>query len=379
MLPPVSGRWVRMVQLLGLALASSLLSSKTPPSRGAEIQTVATDLVQRQDEATMRGDLHALHQVLLPNSKISEQVGKKAMQRSAYMQDWARARKIQFDSVTVHVRIDRLRWVSPDEVKVAAADQARYGYHHLTGNESRVWFGLGVMHRYVFAEDKGRWYIKDDTFIDPLNQDTRLKGAAVPAVIQVKPESRTERPPNVGAARALEYAKTYCGAAPGCGHNNRYNPHYADFNWNGGDCSNFISQVLRAGGFTETSQWSWNTEDDGTAAWVNATRLAQYLRRSGRVTLYASGTLPEILKPGPAGQTALDQLRPGDLIGYFETGRVVHFAVVAGFDPDGYPVVMSHSADRYREPWDLGWDRTTRFLLYQVHYPAQPVKAEPNW
>lgn len=71
----------------------------------------------------------------------------------------------------------------------------------------------------------------------------------------------------------------------------------------------------------------------------------------------------------------LAQIRPGDLIGYFEGGRVVHFAVVVGYDPDGYPLVISHSADRYRVPWDLGWDRSTRFLLYHVHYP--PVAA-PN-
>ena len=345
---------------------------------------MAAGLVQRQDDATMRGDPRALQQVLLPESTVAIQVGKKAMQRSAYMQDWARARKIHFDGVTVHVRVDRVRWVSNNEVKVAAADQARYRYHHLTGDQTPAWFGLGVMHRYVFKESKGHWYIKDDTFIDPLNQDTRLSGAAVPAVIQVRPEHRSESPPTGGAARAVTYAKTYCGAAPGCGNHNRYNPRYADFNWHGGDCSNFISQVLRAGGFAETSKWSWNTEDDGTAAWVNATRLSQYLRRSGRASLYASGTMPEILKPDGAGHTALDQLRPGDLIGYFETGRVVHFAVVAGFDPDGYPVVMSHSADRYREPWDLGWDRTTQFLLYHVHYPAQPLHGEPmpddpNW
>lgn len=354
-----------------------LFSSKTPPLGSAGIQKMATELVQRQDDATMRGNVRALDAVLLPNSDAARQVGKQALQRSAYIQDWARARKIQFDSVAVHVRVDHVRWLSATEVKVAAADQARYQYQHLTGNPARAAFGLGVMHRYLFQESRGRWYLKDDTFIDPLNQDTRLGGAAIPAVIQVKPEHRSEKPPNGGAERALQYAKTYCGAAPGCGNQNRYNPRYADFNWNGGDCSNFISQVLRAGGFAETSKWSWNTEDDGTAAWVNATRLAQYIRKSGRATLYAAGTMPEILKPDAAGHSALDQLRPGDLIGYFETGRVVHFAVVAGFDPDGYPVVMSHSADRYREPWDLGWDRTTQFLLYHVHYPAQPLEAEP--
>ncbi len=357
----------------GMLLFSAVLGAagstgdKAPLDAGS-VQRVVTQLVQREDQATMSGNRASLKAVFLPGSKTAEAVHEKAVSRLMYLNDWAKARQIHFDGVLVHVRTGPARWLGSDEVRVYGADQAQYRYHHLVGNKRENRFGIGVYHWYVLEESHGQWYIKNDTFIDPLNQDTRLKGAAVPAVIQVKPEHRSPVPPSEGAKRAIRYAETYCGAAFGCGNQNRYHSQYADYNWNGGDCTNFISQVLHAGGFSENSHWDGS--DGGTPAWVNATRLAQYLRRSGRATAYAEGTLPTLIEDDPSGHSPLDQLRLGDLIGYFETGRVVHFAIVVGFDADGYPLVISHSADRYRVPWDLGWDRTTRFLFYHVHYPS---------
>ncbi len=354
--------------LAGL-LAPSVAPARAPMDARA-LTKIVTDLVQKEDTATLTDNRAALQSLFLPDAASAQAAYEKALQRLTYMADWARARRIQFDGVTVHVRIGPIHWLSADEVRVHGADQARYGYHHLTGNGAKTWFGLGVYHWYLLKRVHDRWYILGDTFIDPLNQDTRLKGPAVPAVIQVKPEHRAVEPVSAGARRALTYAAQYCGAAPGCAHDNRYHPRYPDFNWNGGDCSNFISQVLFAGGFSETAQWSCS-DGEGTPAWVNAIRLAQYLERSGRATVYASGTLPTLLEKDAKGETPLDHLRLGDLIAYYEEGRIVHFAIVAGFDPDGYPLVISHSADRYREPWDLGWDRTTRFLLFHVHYPPR--------
>jgi len=38
---------------------------------------------------------------------------------------------------------------------------------------------------------------------------------------------------------------------------------------------------------------------------------------------------------------------------YEEKGRLEHLAVVVARDSRGYPLVNSHTADRYRVPWDL--------------------------
>ncbi|MDA8204615.1 MAG: amidase domain-containing protein [Thermaerobacter sp.] len=360
--------WLILVTTAWMAMAGAHTGSFTAPIDRAAVENMASHVVQEEDRATMtgRGDLKGL---FLSGSASAQRAYDNAVMRSVYVNDWAQARQVHFSGVSVHVRADRIHWVHSTEVEVEGADQARYQYHHLLGNSAPLSFGLGVYHRYTFKEVNGRWYIAADSFIDPLNQNTRLKGSAVPAVIQIKPERPIRIRPNSGAAKAIQFAETYCGAAPGCGNDSRYHPDYADFNRYGGDCTNFISQVLHAGGFTETRRWAWNSETEGTDAWTNATRLAQYLRSSGRADLYAMGTLQHIIKPGENSTAPLSRIRPGDLIGYFESNRVVHFAIVVSFDPDGYPLVVSHSADRYRVPWDLGWDRSTRYLLFHVHYP----------
>ncbi|MBE3599681.1 MAG: amidase domain-containing protein [Limnochordaceae bacterium] len=63
---------------------------------------------------------------------------------------------------------------------------------------------------------------------------------------------------------------------------------------------------------------------------------------------------------------AVNELEPGDLIGYQEKGRLVHFAPVVGRDFRGYIVVNSHTADRNAVPWDVGWDQATIFWLLKV-------------
>lgn len=83
--------------------------------------------------------------------------------------------------------------------------------------------------------------------------------------------------------------------------------------------------------------------------------------------MIAKGKFPDVVKPSekhPAG--AIAKLQPGDLIGYEMKGDVDHFSVVVGFDDYGYPLVNSHTADRYRVPFDLGWDRYTSYWLIHI-------------
>jgi hypothetical protein len=329
-------------------------------------------LVQKQDSATLHGNIDALKGLYLPNSPEAKRAETKAQDRMLYIADWAKARAVRFDRMTVQVRIDALSTSNPGRVALTAVDMARYEYQHRVGDQTPAWFGLGVYHHYVIQEQNGRWYIARDSFIDPLNQDTRLGGAAHPAIVRVTTEHRAAGPINEEAARALRYATRYCGAAPGCGNDNRYNPAYGEYIWSGGDCTNYISQVLHAGGFAETPSWHWDrSANEGSADWVSAPRLVHFLEATHRVTLMARGSMPSLLAPSEKGPPALTKLRPGDLIAYWERGRVVHMAIVLGYDPDGYPVVASHSADRFREPWDLGWDRTTQYLFLRVNYPDQ--------
>jgi hypothetical protein len=68
-------------------------------------------------------------------------------------------------------------------------------------------------------------------------------------------------------------------------------------------------------------------------------------------------------------QTAY-KLIPGDVIAFVEKGKVVHMVLVTGADSKGYPLVNTHTTDRYHVPWDLGWnDSDIKFILIKMNYP----------
>ena len=85
----------------------------------------------------------------------------------------------------------------------------------------------------------------------------------------------------------------------------RRNPKYGDFEDLGGDCTNFISQALLAGGavMNETRDvgWFYHSMDSRAAAWTSAAHLYRFLvTNRGR---------------GPFGrEIAIDEVRPGDVI-----------------------------------------------------------------
>ena len=63
---------------------------------------------------------------------------------------------------------------------------------------------------------------------------------------------------------------------------------------------------------------------------------------------------------------AYTQLKIGDVICY-EHKKNSHISIVTGFDPKELPLVNSHSTDRYRVPWDMGWsDDSIKYWLVQI-------------
>ena len=67
---------------------------------------------------------------------------------------------------------------------------------------------------------------------------------------------------------ALNYARTYC---------KNYNPHYNNYRHSGGDCANFVSQCLKAGGFS----FSGCSGQDGKGMLINVGKLTSCLAQKG--------------------------------------------------------------------------------------------------
>ncbi len=123
------------------------------------------------------------------------------------------------------------------------------------------------------------------------------------------------------------------------------NPNYFDFSGIGGDCTNFVSQCLLAGGmemnFRQIMGWYYRTIDDRSAAWSGVQFLYNFL-------IHNKETGPR------AAEVPLEQIQPGDIIQLsFKENIFSHslFVVDTGELPDMNNVLIAtHSYDSDYRP-----------------------------
>jgi len=175
--------------------------------------------------------------------------------------------------------------------------------------------------------------------------------------------------------KAIEYAVRHSGVRS-LKQGGRYNLEYNVYSFPGGDCTNFASQVLAAGGLPQEGGWSYDRRrDEGSTAWVRSDSLVWYLLSSGKAECTFKGRFRDLFQE--RGQNRSDGrlfaftkslLSEGDIIAYEKEGEICHLAVVVGFDTLGYPLIASHTSDRLFFPFDLGWTDTTVFWFVHITY-----------
>lgn len=124
---------------------------------------------------------------------------------------------------------------------------------------------------------------------------------------------------------------------------NSYNPAYKQFE---NDCTNFISQCLRAGGAP-----MWGSPARGKGWWYSGGTWSYSWTVANALRWYLSGA-----KKGLKG-TEVERAReliPGDVICYdFEgDGRWNHNTIVVDKDAFGEPLVNAHTYNSYHRYWD---------------------------
>lgn len=137
------------------------------------------------------------------------------------------------------------------------------------------------------------------------------------------------------------------------------NPAYYDFSRLGGDCTNFISQRLHAGGapmnYTPVTGWFYNSLSSRAPAWTGVEQLYRFLTGN-------KGTGPYAL---PCTQ---GDLRPGDIVQLsFREGTFGHNLLVVEVSEGPAPdlpeiLVATHSDDSDYRPLDSWTGVTRRFL-----------------
>ncbi|WFA10114.1 amidase domain-containing protein [Tissierella sp. Yu-01] len=281
-----------------------------------------------------------------------------------YLHNWAEKQSAIFTDIESKIFLRNLEEkLGGYYVSLAVTTKYTYQYN-LESDEDKNSFGLGTYHTLDLIKDNNGWVITKEWYSDPCRDSLNLESLNLEFVKDIIKAGKPKNLSNLNENRkvAIDYADEHCGVARPPNYSFQYNNEYKNYNSIGGDCTNFASQVLHeGGGLSKTSTWNYEG-GNGTKAWVNANAFNNYMQYSGRGTLIAKGTYEEVLK-------ASYSLLPGDYIAYEKEGKVAHISIVSGMDPKGYALVNSHNADRYKVPWDLGWNTEgIIFWLVRINY-----------
>ncbi|MDP4089345.1 MAG: amidase domain-containing protein [Bacillota bacterium] len=330
-----------------------------------------------RSKSLVSGELLPLKELFDISQKYGVWALEHEVRRVKYLTQWADDRDIILTNIQNWVRVKK---VYPKGKIIKAALEESYKFDYVYSDDERNIpnsFGVGIRHTASLIKKNGKWMIYNDWYTDCFEDAMQAYSGQIPDAPAMSRYAHRKKDykkagsdfkPFYNRENAVAYADKYCGAAWGSQNNFKYNKKYNDYNGIGGDCTNFASQVLadkEGGGMPLGGGWL-----PYSRAWANADGLKDFLIGSGRGSLISIGTFKELTEPRENFHNGVvSKLKLGDLIAYEKgRGNIDHFAVITGFDSKGYPLVNSHTTDRYHVPWDLGWgDKKIRFFLIHIN------------
>lgn len=139
----------------------------------------------------------------------------------------------------------------------------------------------------------------------------------------------------------IHYADLYVGVD--CINSSGYNSKYKNLNGSGGDCANYVSQCLLAGGLERDDTWYAKKKTGSkiytifSDAWAVAPFLRDYLVSQGYS--YVNATQSNVF--------------PGNPVYCYvnATGGYTHVGICVGYNNSGVPIINAHNGDIYHMPY----------------------------
>jgi len=254
----------------------------------------------------------------------------------------------RYSSGTTSVTLDATQ-VKGRHAKVAVTETTTLTYEKVHGNEPKT-TGFQAHHELSFEADKdGNWQL---TSIEDTDDGVAVNQPTPPAVTEPSTgdeDNPPEAPRASTASNAPADPKNLTGgaydyqamAAYAKKYWNDYNPEYPDFSGEGagGDCTNFVSQALKAGGWKhepgytyDWHKWFGNAEIQSDS-FVGVNEWSWFALSSKRVT-----SLPYVY-----------QMDVGDVLqmDFNRDGAKDHTMIVTYRSPQGVPYVSYHSTNTY--------------------------------
>ena len=231
----------------------------------------------------------------------------------------------------------------------------------LTIAENNVETGYSANHTFVYTLKNGEWELIEDRELEPTgllplyqanqfvySENDDISECREVAIDVIEDESGV---PEIEAATTKPETIEGDKVSMRSGYNYQamaayleqywlsYNTAYRNFDGEGGDCTNFVSQALKAGGWEDKSGWYqnanywWYSSANQTYSWINVDYLGTFARSSGRCTM-----LDNVWK-----------LRIGDFLQVKRPNSTskAHSMMVSYFS-NGTPYFTYHSSNRYR-------------------------------
>ncbi|MEN8652044.1 amidase domain-containing protein [Streptomyces sp. 21So2-11] len=243
--------------------------------------------------------------------------------------------------------------VRNDKATVRVTETTTLTYKKIRGNEPRT-TGLQAHHELTFAQAAGgTWALtgirSTDTGLAAVNAPLKAPKVKTSAAgdLPVATKAATGRPPRVPPAKPTTNPNGYNYAAMAAYSEKywrNYNPAYPSYDGAGagGDCTNFVSQALKAGGWKHApGSWDdyrkwWSDPTLGnTLSWVGVNEWSWFALSSKRTT-----NLSNVWEMGVGDVLQVD---------FDRNGSKDHTMMVSYRNQSGTPYLTYHSNNTYRK------------------------------
>lgn len=358
---------IKLVILISLLLIVKLIISDgffhAVFNFNVEISHSIQIIFEKRNRAIIGGDLELIESMYNTETKYGTWAYEYELRKMKYIHNWEQKQGVRFIEIIPKTVVRNIK-NSDDRLSANILCSTEYKYIYEDKPDEVNSCKIGTHHVLELIKKDDMWLIAKEWYKDPFADSLKLDNLKVDSIKQYILSQSPRELSNIGERRekAVEYADRYCGAASEEQYGFKYNKAYRNYNYQGGDCANFASQILHEGGkFKKNNTWNYDS-NGATRAWLNAGGFKNYMISSGRASLIAYGNYEKVYK-------ASYKLLPGDFVAYEKKGDITHISVVTGADSRGYSLVSCHNTDRNRVPWDLGWSNSSiKFWLVRVHY-----------
>lgn len=160
--------------------------------------------------------------------------------------------------------------------------------------------------------------------------------------------------------KAKTYALTYA---------YKPNPNYVYFK--GNDCTNFVSQCLRAGGakndYNATHPW-WYKNNQASICWSVAASLYWYIKTSTKTRKKGIIADTFTINTFDYDPSLFEMLEIGDIVQYRnKNGRIQHTAIITAFTRGKVPLISQHTYSATNIPWQKEHPKTIFHHITSIH------------